>query len=151
MNIRGHTRFRRFSRAKNALAVRPLDFTCIILRPGLAQNRAVAGCGGFAGSMRRGSAAHAAAAGGVVQGRPLRIPRSIPGTSATSARTLCLQELRFKGGVVNYLSVLDTQRLVLSSELSLARARLARDLAFVDLYQALGGGWDPDAPPPASD
>lgn len=64
-------------------------------------------------------------------------------------RTLYLQELRFKSGVVNYLSVLDAQRLVLSSELSLARARLARDLAFVDLYQALGGGWDPDAPPPA--
>jgi multidrug efflux system outer membrane protein len=65
-----------------------------------------------------------------------------------AARTLYLQELRFKGGVVNYLSVLDAQRLVLSSELSLARARLARDLAFVDLYQALGGGWDPAAPPP---
>jgi multidrug efflux system outer membrane protein len=59
-----------------------------------------------------------------------------------------LQELRFKAGVVNYLSVLDAQRLVLSSDLSLARAGLARDLAFVDLYQALGGGWDPDAPLP---
>jgi len=71
---------------------------------------------------------------------------------AAAARTLSLQELRFKGGVVNYLSVLDAQRLVLSSELALARARLARDLAFVDLYQALGGGWDPDAPaPPAAD
>lgn len=65
-----------------------------------------------------------------------------------AARTLTLQELRFKAGVVNYLSVLDAQRLVLSSDLSLARARLARDLAFVDLYQALGGGWDPDAPLP---
>ena len=70
---------------------------------------------------------------------------------AAAARTLYLQELRFKGGVVNYLSVLDAQRLVLSSELSLARARLARDLAFVDLYQALGGGWDPAAPPPAGE
>lgn len=68
-----------------------------------------------------------------------------------ATRTLYLQELRFKGGVVNYLSVLDAQRLVLSSELALARARLARDLAFVDLYQALGGGWNPDAPSPASD
>ncbi len=68
-----------------------------------------------------------------------------------AARTLYLQELRFKGGVVNYLSVLDAQRLVLSSELSLARARLARDLAFVDLYQALGGGWDPAAPPPVGE
>lgn len=70
---------------------------------------------------------------------------------AAATRTLYLQELRFKGGVVNYLSVLDAQRLVLSSELSLARARLARDFAFVDLYQALGGGWDPAAPPSAGE
>jgi multidrug efflux system outer membrane protein len=62
-----------------------------------------------------------------------------------AARTLTLQELRFKAGVVNYLSVLDAQRLVLSSELALARARLARDLAFVDLYQALGGGWNAES------
>ena len=38
--------------------------------------------------------------------------------------------------------MLDAQRLVLSAELSLARARLQRDVAFVDLYKALGGGWD---------
>ena len=67
-----------------------------------------------------------------------------------SSRTLYLQEMRFKAGVVNYLQVLDAQRLVLSSDLSLARARLQRDLAFVDLYRALGGGWDPDAAVPAA-
>lgn len=71
--------------------------------------------------------------------------------SNAASRSLYLQELRFKGGVVNYLSVLDAQRLVLSSELALARARLARDLAFADLYQALGGGWDLDSPLPETD
>lgn len=66
---------------------------------------------------------------------------------AAARRTLFLQDLRFRGGVVSYISVLDAQRLVLSSELSLARARLQRDLAFVDLYRALGGGWsDGDLP-----
>ncbi|WP_416907428.1 MAG: efflux transporter outer membrane subunit [Polymorphobacter sp.] len=64
-------------------------------------------------------------------------------------RTLDLQEMRFKSGVANYLAVLDAQRLVLASELELARARLRRDLGFVDLYQALGGGWSPaSAEPP---
>lgn len=67
-----------------------------------------------------------------------------------SARTLYLQDKRFRAGVANYLQVLDAQRLVLSSDLSLARARLQRDLAFVDLYRALGGGWDPDAPSPVA-
>ncbi|MDJ0978668.1 MAG: efflux transporter outer membrane subunit [Erythrobacter sp.] len=57
-------------------------------------------------------------------------------------RTLFLQDLRFRSGVVSYLSVLDAQRLVLSTELAIARARLQRDLAFTDLYRALGGGWD---------
>ena len=57
-------------------------------------------------------------------------------------RTRYLQDLRFRSGVVSYISVLDAQRLVLSAELSLARARLQRDVAFVDLYKALGGGWD---------
>jgi len=66
---------------------------------------------------------------------------------AAAERTLFLQNLRFRGGVVNYLSVLDAQRLVLSSELALARARLQRDLAFVDLYRALGGGWSPEDTP----
>jgi len=60
---------------------------------------------------------------------------------AAAERTLVLQDLRFRGGVVSYISVIDAQRLVLSSELALARARLERDLAFVDLYRALGGGW----------
>lgn len=59
-------------------------------------------------------------------------------------RTLFLQDLRFRSGVVSYLSVLDAQRQVLSTDLQLARARLQRDLAFVDLYRALGGGWQID-------
>jgi len=65
-------------------------------------------------------------------------------------RTLFLQDLRFRSGVVSYLSVLDAQRLVLSTDLALARARLQRDLAFVDLYRALGGGWQLEAEQPQS-
>ncbi|MDZ3832825.1 MAG: efflux transporter outer membrane subunit [Sphingopyxis sp.] len=61
---------------------------------------------------------------------------------AAAERSLHLQDLRFKSGVNDYLSVLDAQRQLLSTEVALERARLNRDLAFVDLYRALGGGWD---------
>lgn len=65
----------------------------------------------------------------------------------TAARRLVqLQELRFKSGVNSYLDLLDAQRQQLSTELALSRAMLDQDLALIDLYAALGGGWDPDAP-----
>lgn len=59
-----------------------------------------------------------------------------------SARELLrLQQMRYKGGVVSYLEVIDAQRQLFSAEIELARAR--RDLLFgyVALYRALGGGW----------
>ncbi|MFV0277068.1 MAG: efflux transporter outer membrane subunit [Parahaliea sp.] len=61
---------------------------------------------------------------------------------ATAANeSLRLQRLRFKSGVVSYLQVLDSERQVLSAELSLARALVARPLAYIDIYRAVGGGW----------
>ncbi|WP_338466798.1 efflux transporter outer membrane subunit [Novosphingobium sp. ZN18A2] len=62
---------------------------------------------------------------------------------AAARRSLHLQNLQFKAGVSDYLSVLDAQRSLLSTELSVAQSRLQRDLAFADLYKALGGGWSP--------
>ena len=57
-------------------------------------------------------------------------------------RSLNLQQMRFKAGVSSYLEVLDAQRQMLSTELALARANLDRDLALLDLYRSLGGGWN---------
>ena len=57
-------------------------------------------------------------------------------------RSLELQQMRFKAGVTGYLEVLDAQRQLLSTELGLERARLDRNLALLDLYRALGGGWN---------
>jgi outer membrane protein, multidrug efflux system len=52
-----------------------------------------------------------------------------------------LSALRYKGGATSYLEVLTSDTNSLSAELSLAQARSAELLAMVQLYRALGGGW----------
>lgn len=60
----------------------------------------------------------------------------------TAAReVLRLQMLRYRGGVVSYLEVLDAERQLFAAEIDLARARLNQREGYVDLYRALGGGW----------
>lgn len=54
-----------------------------------------------------------------------------------------LSELRYRGGVATYLEVLDSERNVYAAELNQARARLNELVALVQLYSALGGGWQP--------
>ncbi len=56
-------------------------------------------------------------------------------------KNLRLQRLRFKSGVVSYLTVLDAERQVLIAEVNLAKAQLSRTLSYIDIYRALGGGW----------
>jgi multidrug efflux system outer membrane protein len=53
-----------------------------------------------------------------------------------------LSRNRYEGGVTTYLEVLDADRSQFDAELQLARARLASLTAIVDLYKALGGGWE---------
>lgn len=52
-----------------------------------------------------------------------------------------LSDLRYRGGVASYLEVLTSQTSYFNAELNLAQARLNELLALVDLYSALGGGW----------
>jgi multidrug efflux system outer membrane protein len=54
-----------------------------------------------------------------------------------------LSRRRYEGGVTSFLEVLDTERELFDSELDLAQAQLAERLAVVQLYKALGGGWQP--------
>jgi NodT family efflux transporter outer membrane factor (OMF) lipoprotein len=54
---------------------------------------------------------------------------------------------RYEGGVDNYLQVLDAQRNLFQGELDLARLRQQELSSLVQLYRALGGGWDPAALP----
>jgi multidrug efflux system outer membrane protein len=55
-----------------------------------------------------------------------------------------LANIRYEGGVTSYLEVLYNEQELFSAELSLAQARLNELLSVVQLYRALGGGWQND-------
>jgi len=52
-----------------------------------------------------------------------------------------LSEIRYRSGITNYLEVLTSQTSVFAAERGLAQAHLGERLALVQLYKALGGGW----------
>jgi multidrug efflux system outer membrane protein len=54
-----------------------------------------------------------------------------------------LANLRYRGGVSSYLEVLDTERQRLTAEQQLAQAQRDELASLVQLYKALGGGWQP--------
>jgi outer membrane protein, multidrug efflux system len=56
-------------------------------------------------------------------------------------RTDRLSEVLYKNGGASYLQVLTSETNYFSAELNLVQAQLNERLAFVQLYQALGGGW----------
>jgi multidrug efflux system outer membrane protein len=53
-----------------------------------------------------------------------------------------LSEMRYKAGTTNYLEVLTSETNYLSADLGLAQARFNELLALVQIYKALGGGWE---------
>ncbi len=52
-----------------------------------------------------------------------------------------LSTLRYRGGLDSYLQVLDAERNLFTGELRLAQLRRDELLSVVQLYRALGGGW----------
>jgi multidrug efflux system outer membrane protein len=68
---------------------------------------------------------------------------------AAERKVLELAELRYRGGVSDYLEVLDAQRSLFNAEIDAAQTTGANLVALVRIYKALGGGW-PAAPEPAS-
>jgi outer membrane protein, multidrug efflux system len=62
-------------------------------------------------------------------------------TVADLQESVRLSILRYKGGTTTYLEVLDGQRSLFSAELVLAQARGTECQSLVQLYRALGGGW----------
>ena len=52
-----------------------------------------------------------------------------------------LSELRYRGGLDSYLQVLDAERNLFGGQLTLAQLRLLELDSIVQLYRALGGGW----------
>jgi outer membrane protein, multidrug efflux system len=52
-----------------------------------------------------------------------------------------LSDIRYRGGAASYLEVLDSDTRSYAAELTLVQARLSEMLDYVQLYRALGGGW----------
>ena len=73
------------------------------------------------------------------KGREFREQEERLAQSAADARRLA--ELRYQGGATSYLEVLDSDSRLFSAELGLADAQLSELLAYVQIYRALGGGW----------
>jgi multidrug efflux system outer membrane protein len=54
-----------------------------------------------------------------------------------------LTDIRYRGGASSYLDVLDSETRLFSAELDLVQAQLDELSEFVEIYRALGGGWQP--------
>jgi NodT family efflux transporter outer membrane factor (OMF) lipoprotein len=70
----------------------------------------------------------------------LRVQRQVV---ASSRRAFQLSEQQLQAGTADIVTVLNTQVTLFQAEDALWQAELARLLAIVSLYQALGGGWEP--------
>ena len=70
----------------------------------------------------------------------LRLQRDVV---ASSLRAFQLAEQQLRAGTADIVTVLNTQTTLFQAEDLLWQAQLARLLAIVSLYQALGGGWEP--------
>jgi multidrug efflux system outer membrane protein len=69
-------------------------------------------------------------------------------TAARDARRLA--EIRYRGGAASYLEVLDAETRLFTAELRLAEAREGELVSFVEIYRALGAGWQQDGVPGAT-
>ena len=64
-----------------------------------------------------------------------------------STEYLRLAFKRYRNGVLAYIDVLDARRSLFEAQISVSVARQEQLFALVDLYRALGGGWDPASIP----
>jgi outer membrane protein, multidrug efflux system len=78
---------------------------------------------------------------GYRKARELRAEEELLVSSARDARRLA--DVRYEGGATSYLEVLDADSRLFIAELALAQAQLSELAGLVDIYRALGGGWQP--------
>jgi multidrug efflux system outer membrane protein len=63
-------------------------------------------------------------------------------SAQASEKAVELAQLRYRYGVSDFLTVLDSERILLQAEDLLAQSETATATALIDLYEALGGGWE---------
>ena len=67
-----------------------------------------------------------------------------------SKSTLELAQLQYINGVIGYMDLLDAQRGFLDAQIGLSKAIRDKQITLVNLYKALGGGWQTSDSPVAS-
>jgi outer membrane protein, multidrug efflux system len=60
----------------------------------------------------------------------------------SSAQARALAELRYQNGTSSYLEVLDSESRLLGADFSVVQAQLSVLSSYVELYRAIGGGWE---------
>lgn len=81
---------------------------------------------------------------GYQRNRELRIQKEFLVTILRDA--VRLARIRYQGGVSSYLEVLDTETRLFDAELSRVIVSISERVAVVQLYKALGGGWQTASP-----
>ena len=86
--------------------------------------------------------------GFITQGRGISVHRAdceqlteLQGQVAVAEETLRIAQNRYRNGYSSYLDVLDAQRTLFSTQISVVQVKNNLLLAQIDLYRALGGGW----------
>lgn len=78
-----------------------------------------------------------------LQGDRERLARLQAAASAAANADLLARQ-RYQSGLIDFITVLDTQRTLLSAQDGVASAQASLTTDHVRLYKALGGGWVPD-------
>lgn len=79
-----------------------------------------------------------------IQGNRERLMRLQAAASAAANAELMARQ-RYESGLIDFSTVLSTQRSLLSAQDSVASTQASLSADHVRLYKALGGGWTPDA------
>ena len=69
---------------------------------------------------------------------------SLQRAAEAAGNAALLARQRYSGGLIDFQTVLDTQRTQLRTQESVASVRIALSTNYVRLYKALGGGWQSD-------
>jgi NodT family efflux transporter outer membrane factor (OMF) lipoprotein len=67
--------------------------------------------------------------------------RALADSESAGRRAAALANERYRGGLVDFLAVLDAERVLLEARLSLAESERNAAKKWVQLFRALGGGW----------
>ena len=94
---------------------------------------------GYAGTVQQAFREAADALISYTKSREFRSQQELLEQAAADARRLA--DVRYQGGATSYLEVLDADTRLFAAELGLVDARRQELTSFVEVYRALGGGW----------